>query len=558
MMKRFSNHLFSGFIGLSLFMVSPVRGEISRKPYIQNVQKTSAFIFWESDQAGEPKVRFGPNEKAERTVQAQPVQLEAPKPQGDATQTSVGPKPETFPPPTAHVYKAKLEGLIPGQDVYYQVEDAGQWTPVQHFRTMPDQAEKFRFVVYGDTRTFPDAHTAVAGQILKAQPDFIIHTGDLVAAGQDYRQWTQQFFHPMEQVLDHVPLWPTPGNHEGDGANYRHLFDFPSPPTPAGQIPQPAEFNYSFDYGFAHFSSINSVGMSPEQDAEWLDHDLSASKAKWKFVYYHYPTYNAGGHGSAWGRGVMTPIFRKHHVDVVFTGHSHLYERTKPIKSGYPDNPWPVLYVVTGGGGAPLYELKEADYLAKSVKAWHAMVVDLDGDRLACRVISNQGEEIDSFTLDKSPATFKAYADSAIIEELTDLKDLWTAALEKPAPQANAGETVTATFPFANRLFREPIQVSVKVERGEWVKSVGPESVNLTLAPGEEKTLEFKVTPTINTAPSVKLAEADPKMAEQFKAASKPAPGGGRAVPLVRLVLHYQTAFGQGDLVVPALLIRGI
>jgi phosphodiesterase/alkaline phosphatase D-like protein len=100
-------------------------------------------------------------------------------------------------------------GLVPGTTYYYQSfpGDAGKGS----FKTPPVGTAKFQFVVYGDTRTRHDVHKTVVEGILKyAAPDFLIHTGDLVAEGGDTSLWPI-FFQHRTGIVAQNRILPRPG-----------------------------------------------------------------------------------------------------------------------------------------------------------------------------------------------------------------------------------------------------------------------------------------------------------------------------------------------------------
>jgi 3',5'-cyclic AMP phosphodiesterase CpdA len=112
----------------------------------------------------------------------------------------------------------------------------------------------------------------------------------------------------------------------------------------------------------------NSPG-SDQANAQlaWIDADLakaSMNRTKHPFLVFvnHRPQFSTSHH-SADGdvlrvRDSLVPIFHKYGVDVVFGGHDHDFERSKPL-SGAPDNPTVgttgTTYIVSAGAGASAY-----------------------------------------------------------------------------------------------------------------------------------------------------------------------------------------------------------
>ena len=73
----------------------------------------------------------------------------------------------------------------------------------------------------------------------------------------------------------------------------------------------------------------------------------------------------------------------------MFNGHKHNYERNEV--NG-------ITYIVTGGGGAPLYAMQEQEPTqAAFAPAYHFVLVEIDGTRLTATAISNEGAVLDKF-----------------------------------------------------------------------------------------------------------------------------------------------------------------
>jgi hypothetical protein len=93
---------------------------------------------------------------------------------------------------------------------------------------------------------------------------------------------------------------------------------------------------YSYDYGYAHFTVMNTDNVDAAQ-LEWLANDLEdASNAKWKVVMLHIAPYSTGDNSNKSENQklveTLTPIFSSKHVDLVLQAHDHTYSKSKPYK----------------------------------------------------------------------------------------------------------------------------------------------------------------------------------------------------------------------------------
>jgi predicted phosphodiesterase len=293
--------------------------------------------------------------------------------------------------PVLRAEKTTFLGLKRGATYYFQAfpGEAGRGS----FKTPPAGDARFQFVVYGDTRTRHEVHRQVIAAILRdAKPDFIMHTGDLVADGNDPSLWPI-FFDAERELLRNAPIFPALGNHERNAANY---FDF------LGVKPY-----YSFDWGSAHFTVLNSdidnAAPTEEQRVNfwreqtlWLEDDLQkAGKAAFRFVFAHHPPMTAvkRRQGDNPHMTALEPLFERYRVSAAFFGHDHNYQHY--LKDG-------VNYFITGGGGAPLYDvdLPPAGITKKVASVENYVIVDVDGNsaRIEARTPDGLTLEITSLT----------------------------------------------------------------------------------------------------------------------------------------------------------------
>lgn len=290
--------------------------------------------------------------------------------------------------PSLRVEKTTLTGLQPNTRYEYDVsgQDAGKGS----FKTPPAAAGPYTFAVYGDTRTRHDVHRKVVDALVKnGIPDFVVHTGDLVADGNDTSLWPV-FFDIERELLRHTAFFPSLGNHERNSADYYDYFLVATP-------------YYSFDWGNGHFIVLNSdIGNAASSDkakevfwteqTRWLEEDLAANqKADFRFVVAHHPPFTAVAkrQGNNPHMTALVPMFEKYRVTAAFFGHDHNYQHY--LKNG-------IHYIVTGGGGAPLYDVdKPAEGITlKVVSTEHFVTVKVDG-----KIARVQATAVDGRTLDE-------------------------------------------------------------------------------------------------------------------------------------------------------------
>jgi hypothetical protein len=131
---------------------------------------------------------------------------------------------------------------------------------------------------------------------------------------------------------------------------------------------------------------------------------------------------------------LLSPLFEKYGVDVVFSGHVHNYQRSFPLrfqpgkfdlsKSKEVDGVWKldrsydgvtktkpngVIYLVTGAGGNTLYNPEQEDdnkswqeFTTKFVSKIHSLTdVEVTGKRAVFKQYDKNGKVIDQFVVTK-------------------------------------------------------------------------------------------------------------------------------------------------------------
>ncbi len=410
---RYSSNLFKAVLLIGLLAwnrpaVQAAEGgkTFTKGPYLQAPGQTTMTVMWESTVNGEATVHYGLEAKLDQAVQ------------GKAARTVTAGGTEFY------LYKVTINGLKPDTTYSYVVEQHGAKSNPKHFRTFDEHPAKVRFVAYGDTRSNPDIHADIAKWFKSYEPDFILHTGDLVARGKQYDLWEKEFFTPLANVIDEIPLLAAIGNHEDDGTNYLAQFHMAD-----------NELWYSFDAGPVHFLALDfrSEGKDEPQYA-FAEKDLMASKAPWKIVFLHIPMFNFGGHNSTWGHEAYLPLLHKARVDLVVGGHSHFYERFKPLTSADDKGNWAITHITTGGG-APLYNTTDNPSHAAYFRTNHFVVLEASADTIKGQAVSREGKVFDEFTIKKINGQYdKAFLDTAFDEVAV------TQAIKKAPPGAGGGK----------------------------------------------------------------------------------------------------------------------
>ncbi|MEE8106227.1 MAG: metallophosphoesterase [Planctomycetota bacterium] len=364
-------------------VVSLPTGPILRGPQIAQAQESSIVVAWRSD-----------------------------VPVVGAITCSSGLRLVDDAPSTEHVFT--LTGLDADTRYDYALEHDDVVVSDGHWLwTAPrDGSGSVRFAVIGDCGADSDAQREVAAGMVLSDPDLVLITGDIVYPHGEEEKLDSAYFVPYRELIQCIPFYPAIGNHDvrtDNGDPILNSVYLPRNPVDG------SERCYSFDRGPVHFVALNSTqDLSPGTlQGDWLADDLAANTQAWTVIYLHYPPYSSSDHGSDLTvRAALVPLCDRYGVDIVFTGHDHVYERTHPLAdsvvvdsdpNGDYVDPAGTVFVVTGGGGKSLYTAGWSEFTAASVAAYHHVVVDIADDVLELQAIDRQGVVLDSMTLTKGP-----------------------------------------------------------------------------------------------------------------------------------------------------------
>ncbi len=310
------------------------------------------------------------------------------------------------------------------------------------------QAVKRQTTALQTTETLPTKIRNGAGG---SEPvvDIWLALGDIAYRSGTNAQYQAALFEPFEHLLSNVALLPVYGNHDDRRWTYFRIFDLPENGE-AGGLASETENYYAVDYSNIHFVILDSQASglsSTGKMAVWLKNDLAKNTKPWIVAAIHHPPYSKGTHNSdddsdSGGRmedvrNNILPILEAAGVDLVLSGHSHMYERSYMIDCAYDDSKnfssdnivssgvnnkhqkylkpldkkqhQGTVYVVAGSSSK--VDQGPLDHPAHFVGLQEAgsVVIDVVDNKLISRFINEKGQVKDVFSIEKSAEYLSPY-----------------------------------------------------------------------------------------------------------------------------------------------------
>jgi predicted phosphodiesterase len=223
--------------------------------------------------------------------------------------------------------------------------------------------------------------------------EFVLMAGDNIYEGpatpEDYRL---KFEEPYQQLLDAgVRFYAVLGNHDDPKQVFYEPFNMGGDRyytcTP------PVDPITRWDTR-VRFFALDSTNLDSEQ-MKWFEHEAAESRAEWKIALMHHPLYTSGRYTlSARGlRFALESSLVTGGIDVVFSGHEHIYNRSEPQQG--------VLYFVSGGAGS----LRQGDAgrsaaIARSYdEDFHFMLIEIADEGFYFQAINRRGATVDAGSL---------------------------------------------------------------------------------------------------------------------------------------------------------------
>src|SRR5262245_47016280 len=256
---------------------------------------------------------------------------------------------------------------------------------------LPTRPDSLKFAVLGDNGTGEKPEYDVGQQMDAARTtfpfDMVLMLGDNMYGRQDPQDSVTKFERPYAALLRAgVLFYASLGNHDDQNNRFYRAFNMGG------------ERYFTFVKKNVRFFVLDTNQLDPKQRA-WFDEVLQGSDDQWRICFFHHPIYSDGGrHGSDVSlRVILEPLFVKYGVDVVFSGHDHVYERLKPQKG--------ITYFVSGSGG----QLRRGDVRPSGLTAAYFdqdqsfMLVEVAGNEMFFEAVSRSGATVDSGVIHREP-----------------------------------------------------------------------------------------------------------------------------------------------------------
>lgn len=244
-------------------------------------------------------------------------------------------------------YHVELSGLTQGTEYRYTI---GENAFSGSFR-VPHESDVTRFLYLGDVQ-FQESMEEYEewGQMVRRayrehpDLDFAVIGGDLVNSPGELSQW--EAFLEACDVFAKLPLATVAGNHEGVYSNYTYQKLFALPDD--AEEDQSGEEFYSLDFGNVRMLMMDSSFLTEERrqsmgkDAwakeeqrveAWIRSRTGSCEKPWLAAVIHHPVYGMHDEDtvSPQIRRLWAPLLETGGVRIVFSGHQHLYQRTRSI-----------------------------------------------------------------------------------------------------------------------------------------------------------------------------------------------------------------------------------
>ncbi len=314
----------------------------------------------------------------------------------------------------AYHHSAILTELRPNTLYAYRVGGDTVWSEWNQFTTASEDAAPFGFVFFGDPQNgISDVVPRVFREALLTAPSarFWLFTGDLTELPQYDRLW-REWFTAVGFIHSIMPSIMTPGSHEyALQTKDTTLWDVFTPLWDAHfTFPENGpkgleERAFTIDYQGVRFILLDAQHGLKEQ-SQWLEKVLARNPNRWTVVAMHEPVFSVAadrdGHET---RDAFMALFDRYSVDLVLSGHDHVYSRSYKLNHGTVvsgDRPGTVY--VTSVSGAKSYPMnyRYKDLMQKmGDRVQLFQVISFHGTSMHYTAFTATGKVYDTFDLEK-------------------------------------------------------------------------------------------------------------------------------------------------------------
>ena len=348
----------------TVHIIAPEIKNILIRPFVEVLGETNAIIVWQIKDCSTSLLDFKAKDADSKIIST---------------------------PITNSIFRAVLTDLIPNTEYSFRI--AGTENDFRTFRTLSPERKNYSFGVLGDNRTRPDKFKKIADAISKYDVDFYLHTGDILTQGINLKEWYDEWFTPGKSMLQKAPVFIAWGNHEypWDEKSYQHVF-----------YPDRSQFKskgyYSYQNGnvlFIHINTFEPFKPGTKQ-YEWLENKLKNCDLPFIVAALHVSAFTGAGHAKGADvkevRQYIVPLLAKYNVNLVVSGHDHVYDRSEYAGT---------TYVVIGGAGAPLYDPNTYlnPFSVEAKKSLHYVIFSTTASNITAKTYDPDGNIFDSFTL---------------------------------------------------------------------------------------------------------------------------------------------------------------
>ena len=323
-------------------------------------------------------------------------------------------------------HKATVSGLVSSTGYAYRLGagQAGEWSEVYEFSTR--DSETYSALLIGDAQIGAgNISSDVANwrdtmeKALQKAPDaaFILSVGDQVNKSDAQNEYDGLLSLPLFKTL---PFVPTIGNHD-EHKLYAYHFNVPNESLTAGKTD--AGGNYYFTYGNSLFMVVNSNSLDYDRHEAFIrDVVRKRRDARWKIVMMHHSIYGADTPRPATLglRKNFGAIFDKYGIDVVLSGHDHIYVRSRFMRksrvvqhledfsAGAVIKPRGTLYIAAAtSSGSKYYDPSSQifDYLAERASPYVPMFSRINITNTSFEIVSYRTDDmtvVDGFVMAKA------------------------------------------------------------------------------------------------------------------------------------------------------------